>query len=733
MVTPNSISDLAPAAVELFTWFWDKYGNTLTKNAAQTAWRHFDHALSARRYAQKIGKLYGNMRILGKSDPVAVSDIYTDLSILGTSTSQLRYDPNRLNMELWERKSSQEKINRVDGMEAIGKINHLLILGRPGAGKSTFLRHVALEALKGIVFSKYDVVKKEKVKGTSKVEEKRSVKLVRFLPLLIELRDYALEETTLFDYMAKQFDVCDFPNAKRFLKEVLKDGRLIILFDGLDEVPKEQDKMRNINKEIEDFTKKYNKNKFIMTCRISATDYKFSQFTYVELAEFSSAQATTFTKKWFQHKPRLRTSFWRDLDESGNVGLLEITRNPLLLTLLCLNYEATQNFPQRRVEIYEEALDALLKTWDAERGIIRTGTKISSYGKLSLGYKKEMFSELAVSGFNTGRLVWKDNELADWLAQYVATIPPQQDARNVDGLQILKDIEAQHAILIESAKNQYSFAHLTFQEYYTANYFVTAGIPSYKKLIKSHLDNKRWREIFLLASSKMSMPHADEFFKLFLEHLRNYKSKNDVTRQWIGWVNKRTKGAQKNGVEALMIRNFLALCSANFNRQPIQSGLDYFCKLYGINKMDSYHDLLFKSLFGQRVRELNFNMAFECILFSIYKLAMEGEQFQSDDQDFMRYYKLISSIAEKISKSSSLHGKENVNITKDIFHISNEGRFSALGLRIEQFLKDQRGWEPAWGQTSGNFDYLDTTMLCIECLDISRVSNRSKIYSELFA
>src|SRR5574341_1247066 len=232
MVAPSSIADFAPAAVELFTWIWDKYGNSLTKNAAQSAWNHFDHYLGARKYAQKIEDLYGKMRILGKGEPVAVADIYTDLSILDNLTAQLRYDPNRLNIELWARKSSQENINRIDGMETVSKIDHLFILGRPGAGKSTFLRHVALEALKGAVFSKYEIVKKEKRKGRAKLFEIRSVKSVKFLPILIELRDYALEETDLFSYIAKQFDVCDFPNAKRFLKEVLKDGRLIIMFDG---------------------------------------------------------------------------------------------------------------------------------------------------------------------------------------------------------------------------------------------------------------------------------------------------------------------------------------------------------------------------------------------------------------------------------------------------------------------------------------------------------------------
>ena len=325
------------------------------------------------------------------------------------------------------------------------------------------------------------------------VDETFSHQVIRLLPVLIELRDFALEETTLLEYIAKQFEVCGFPNASDFIEKVLSDGRLIVLFDGLDEVPKDQDKLQDVSKEIEDFTKQYNANKFIITCRIAASDYRFRQFTYVELADFTNSQAKEFTQKWFRYKPRYRASFWRDLDDSGNAGLMEMTRNPLLLTLLCLNYEVTQSFPSRHVEIYEEALDALLKTWDAERGIIRTGTKLSTYGKLLLGHKKELFSELARSGFERHQLIWRDNEISDFLANYVASIPPQQDPRNVDGIQVLKDIEAQHAILVEQAKGQFSFSHLTFQEYYTANHIVTEGVATYKKLIKNYIYDPRWR------------------------------------------------------------------------------------------------------------------------------------------------------------------------------------------------------------------------------------------------
>src|SRR5438067_6287634 len=53
--------------------------------------------------------------------------------------------------------------------------------------------------------------------------------------------------------------------------------------------------------------------------------------------------------------------FLTEFKKEDNKGLRDLARTPLLLTLLCLAFNETLTFPQRRVEIYEEALDALLK------------------------------------------------------------------------------------------------------------------------------------------------------------------------------------------------------------------------------------------------------------------------------------------------------------------------------------------------------------------------------------
>jgi predicted NACHT family NTPase len=63
--------------------------------------------------------------------------------------------------------------------------------------------------------------------------------------------------------------------------------------------------------------------------------------------------------------------------------------------LLCLSFEETLTFPQRRAEIYEEALDALLKKWDASRSIKRDRI----YYGMTAGRKRQMLARIATKSF----------------------------------------------------------------------------------------------------------------------------------------------------------------------------------------------------------------------------------------------------------------------------------------------------------------------------------------------
>jgi hypothetical protein len=87
----------------------------------------------------------------------------------------------------------------------------------------------------------------------------------------------------------------------------------------------------------------------------------------------------------------------------------------------------------------------------------------------------------------------------------------------IDGEIVLRAIVAQHGLFLERARDIYSFAHLTFQEYFTARYVVENEARGTLPRLIEHYDDFRYREVFLLTAAQL--PDASEFLALFVKRL----------------------------------------------------------------------------------------------------------------------------------------------------------------------------------------------------------------------
>jgi predicted NACHT family NTPase len=324
---------------------FDSLGTELVKLLGKQAteqWKQFGWDKAAAEYGKKMLCLYDTVRVLGKPEPISLEGLFTDVYILDKPTafhrfdiSQLRADPELLKGE-----------KRQQGLDVVRQVhnNRLFILGKPGAGKTTFLKYLTLQAIKG------------------KIQK---------IPLFVSLKEWADSQLELMPFLVQQFEICNFPDAQAFVEHILGRGDALVLFDGLDEVQQDGEQRTQIINVLGDFSKQYLSSQCVITCRIAATDYSFEQFTYVEVADFTDKQMQTFVNNWFRKTPKVAENFLTEFSKENHSGLRDLGRTPLLLSLLCLNYEETQTFPARRVEIYEEAIDALLKKWDSSRHIIR--------------------------------------------------------------------------------------------------------------------------------------------------------------------------------------------------------------------------------------------------------------------------------------------------------------------------------------------------------------------------
>ncbi|MBI5307156.1 MAG: hypothetical protein HZB37_02160 [Planctomycetes bacterium] len=205
-----------------------------------------------------------------------------------------------------------------------------------------------------------------------------------------------------------------------FIEYILKKGWVMVLFDAVDEVNVEGEQRTKIIQSVSNFVRKYRQNKYMITCRIAASEYSFEGFTDVEIADFNNEQAKTFVARWFTHSPIKGEKFLAEIENTEHRGLKELMQTPLLLALLCIGFEETMAFPSRRAEIYKDAIDALLKKWDTSRAIKRDDV----YRGLSFGRKEQMFARIAAAYFDKGDIFFKQNDLAKHIGAFMETLPP---------------------------------------------------------------------------------------------------------------------------------------------------------------------------------------------------------------------------------------------------------------------------------------------------------------------
>ena len=330
-------------------------------------------------YERHFGDRHGQIKVMPglMKDPVSLDSIYTTVKLL--DHGDIRYFRTEQDLEEAYRRSVRRSFQlggdkRIDGMAIANEKQYLMVLGGPGIGKSTFLRKLGIEALK----------------QEGQFERER-------IPVLIELKTLRQSEVDLFEVVAAEFKTCGFPAAGDFTAKALQQGRLLVLLDGLDEVPKQN--LNNVTECIETFVDRYDKNCFVASCRIAAYDSSFRRFTDVTISEFDDEQIQQFINRWFNseldRQDQTAERYWDLLSQPENQGAKELAQTPLLLTFLCLVYDREQTLPKVRSSLYGDALNILLKEWAAQKRLERDEIYEGFYPDL----EKELLAQVAYDSF----------------------------------------------------------------------------------------------------------------------------------------------------------------------------------------------------------------------------------------------------------------------------------------------------------------------------------------------
>ena len=450
--------------------------------------------LFLREYTQRYWDRHGMIKVLKMSKPMDLESIYVNVKCLGNLVRDY-YDEN---LENKYRESKQRRFNfrddgKKDGLLLANQKQYLMVLGDPGIGKSTFLRKVGLEALKG-----------------NKDSYQHSL-----TPVLLELKNFKENEINIQALIEEEFKICGFPNVEKNISNKLEKGELLILLDGLDEVPTAN--VYNVIEKIQDFVDRHHKNRFILSCRTAARTH-LRQFTDIEIVEFDDQQIQSFIEHWFSSeldcKNETAKNCWELLQKEEYKSAKELAHTPLLLTFLCLVYDENQSFPTNRSRLYQDALRILLEKWSAEKRLPNRGLV---YENLSIEQEEILLSEIAYQNFVADKLFLEKREVVKQIKDHLKQ--NLNAPQHLDGEKVLKTIEIEQGILVERARDIYSFSHLTLQEYLTAQYIYDNDLI--EEAVKNYVTETRWQEVFLLVAGLMR-GKADKLLLAMEKEAHNY-------------------------------------------------------------------------------------------------------------------------------------------------------------------------------------------------------------------
>lgn len=239
--------------------------------------------------------------------------------------------------------------------------SRVVLLGDPGAGKSTLARYLALAL-------------------TSEAVPEPLAGLAGRVPVIVELRGYADErwrDRSFEDYL-DELSTLERMSVPREVQDVLlREGRAIVVFDGLDELfdPRVR---AEAGRRIAAFAERYPDVRIVVTSRVigyrrAALDK--AGFRHYMIQDLTMSQIEEFTERWYTvvcpGEPELAARLHQRMTDAVHASrsVRDLAGNPLLLTILSIIGRRRQ-LPRKRLYVYEQAVNLLVARWDQDVKIL---------------------------------------------------------------------------------------------------------------------------------------------------------------------------------------------------------------------------------------------------------------------------------------------------------------------------------------------------------------------------
>lgn len=414
--------------------------------------------------------------------------------------------------------AEQVKPKQLSALAAAIRNRHMVLVGEPGSGKSTFVAHLGLCLAAHALSPKAGWLKK--IPGWPRAEGS-------LLPVCVVLRDFArsaaLREhtgpaapTQLWDFLVKQLERQRLDFAAKAIEKSLEKGGVLLILDGLDEIPGHQDVAR-VRDAVQAFRDRYPRCRMIATCRTASYQTGNARLDDVpdfELARFDDPKIDGFVSAWYAELGRL--GIVRAEEEKAKADALRmavrqkdigrLVPNPLLLTVVATFHAYKGKLPDQRAQLYEQTIDLLLWTWEQVRtNDPNEATPLRQLLGEAGTNDQALYRALAGRAFLVQAQGGGDLDMAADIAEAdlekdLAAIHPSH-SKDWAG-KVIQAIRLRAGLLIERSEGVFTFPHRTFQEYLAGAHL--AGLLEFatKALELAKSDLALYREVIPLAAGK---------------------------------------------------------------------------------------------------------------------------------------------------------------------------------------------------------------------------------------
>jgi hypothetical protein len=533
-----------------------------------------------------------------------------------------------------EQNRKKPETNLTDSIrEGIGDIlnkkSRLAILAKPGGGKSTLIKRIAIA---------YAFPERRYLINDNLPDRK-------WFPIFFRCRELGEKVsqsiTDIINSIPTRAEISSCTDFFSILvSQALQNGNALLLIDGLDEIAEDRNRIAFVN-QLRTFVATYPTINIIVTSREAGfrvvADFLATYCENYIVSNLINSEIEELCVKWHKAiiddtettiKEAIKLSELILKDDRINV----LAENPLLLTTLLFVKRWAGYLPTKRSVLYQEMIKLLLVTWNVE------GHEI-----LDIDEAEPQLAFVAYWMTNNGRQTISADELNNCLIDARKQMPEILGYTKVSPPEFIKRVESRSSLLIMSGHERlhnnnisaiYEFLHLSFQEYLTAKAIVKRFITEFDsdktvvEIIRPNINNEIWKEVIPLTAVLLERNAKD-----LVEYLIS-ASKSIAM-----------KSKEKRNKKEYLAPSLLGSCLANevqINPDLLEKAIEWYAKSTTSHLDRSYTEIIVKSKFGgafrKKVRECFFGKyedKFAFTLGSILANIYLDDLNKPDDEDFI--------------------------------------------------------------------------------------------------